>query len=80
VQHLFQQEAIERQIKSALIDPRLKHRHPQTASQEIGWYSQPLMETRESKGLVQSEVTNYQERYIKMAAVNPFSKQVYSRR
>ncbi len=59
VKHLFQQEAIERQIKTAMIDPRLKTRYPQTASQEIGWYNQPLMQARESNGLVQSEVTNY---------------------
>jgi hypothetical protein len=57
--------------------PRQKHKFPQTASQEIGWYNDDPMFAEEplykpNNNLRQCDVTLFAQRHIASKGVNPY--------
>lgn len=53
--------------------PKEKYTRPQTANQEIGWYSRPLMDHKKwNQPLKNTEITNYVSDYNKSKHINPF--------
>ena len=53
--------------------PKEKYSRPQTANQEIGWYSRPLMENKKwNKPIYSTPITHYVSDYNKLKHTNPF--------
>ncbi len=54
--------------------PKEKYTRPQTANQEIGWYSRPLIDNSKwDKPIMSTQITHYVSDYSKLKKVNPFS-------
>ncbi len=54
--------------------PKERYKRPQTANQEIGWYSRPLMDNSKwDKQLSSTQISNYVSDYQKMSSKNPFT-------
>mmetsp|Transcript_41932 Transcript_41932/g.102827 ORF Transcript_41932/g.102827 Transcript_41932/m.102827 type:complete len:147 (+) Transcript_41932:105-545(+) len=54
--------------------PTEKYEEPMTTSQEIGWYSKPLMPNRKKLGIKSCEITEYANAYSMAMGRNPFAR------
>ena len=71
---------MERRIGNVALHPRQKHKWQQTASQEIGWFDQPLVpkSSQEKRGVKNSAITGYVEHYVLMNHVNPYHASIFN--
>eukprot|EP00284_Hemiselmis_tepida_P005549 CAMPEP_0174924874 /NCGR_PEP_ID=MMETSP1355-20121228/7540_1 /TAXON_ID=464990 /ORGANISM="Hemiselmis tepida, Strain CCMP443" /LENGTH=144 /DNA_ID=CAMNT_0016170729 /DNA_START=56 /DNA_END=490 /DNA_ORIENTATION=+ len=54
--------------------PTEKYAEPMTTSQQIGWYSKPLMRERKKLGISSCEITQYANDYSMAMGRNPFAR------
>jgi len=69
------QKALTQALVEMVAAPKSKYKEAQTASQEIGWLSDPLV-PRSSQfhyGNKQCEITAYSEAYVGSLGISPFS-------
>lgn len=74
VDRAFKLDAMRRKIQSAGLQPRQKYSAPQTSNQEIGWYTNPLVQQNEKwmHGRKTNHITEYADSYLSLKKVNPF--------
>lgn len=69
----FINEKYENIFKNHINPPKQKYNRPQTANQEIGWYSQPLMNNQKwNRPVSSTPITQYVSDYDKLKHINPF--------
>ncbi len=60
-------------FKQHQMTPKEKYTRPQTANQEIGWYSRPLLNNQKwYRPISSTPITQYVSDYDKMKHINPF--------
>ena len=53
--------------------PKEKYKRPQTANQEIGWYTRPLLDNRKwNRPVTATPITKYVSDYDRLKHINPF--------
>jgi len=61
-------------LKNTKKVPTEKYEEPMTTSQQIGWFSQPLMPNRRKLGIKSCEITQYANDYSMAMGRNPFAR------
>mmetsp|Transcript_25003 Transcript_25003/g.48602 ORF Transcript_25003/g.48602 Transcript_25003/m.48602 type:complete len:145 (+) Transcript_25003:66-500(+) len=61
-------------LKTTKKVPTEKYDEPMTTSQQIGWYSVPLMQNRKKLGIKNCEITQYANDYSMAMGRNPFAR------
>mmetsp|Transcript_18700 Transcript_18700/g.17815 ORF Transcript_18700/g.17815 Transcript_18700/m.17815 type:complete len:156 (+) Transcript_18700:12-479(+) len=75
VDRAFRLDAMRRKIQSAGLQPRQKYPHSITASQDIGWYTNPLVPKNKNwqYNRQKTHITDFANEYFSMKKVNPFT-------
>lgn len=74
IDQAFTKEKFSETFKKHTMVPKEKYVRPQTANQEIGWYSRPLLDNRKwNRPVSSTPITQYVSDYQKLKGINPFS-------
>lgn len=74
IEYAFNKENFQQTFKKHTQTPKERFTRPQTANQEIGWYSRPLMNNSKwDKHLKSTHISNYVCEYSQLKGINPFS-------
>ena len=82
VDRVFKLAAQQRRINNLAMPSKQQKRWQMTASQEIGWYADPLVPKNEmqQKGLKNTAITQYVADYVLQTSINPYHRDVHLKR